>query len=316
MGEVLVSGAAGFIGHAICRALLARGDKVYGIDNLDPFYEPAVKQARMDILATLPGFDFLCIDILDRSAVQELFAKRRFDSVIHLAARAGVRNSIHNPAPYLNTNLTGFGNFIDAATHSNIRHFLFASSSSVYGDNPTLPWSEDAPLGRPRSLYAATKLAGEVLAAAYADRVPCTGLRYFTVYGPGNRPDMGMYKFAVAIHENRELKLHNNGHMERDLVYLADVVQGTLIALDHPPANGLRIRNLGTGTANSLLRVVDLLEQGLNRKAVWKPTSMLSVEAPATRADMSRFTQDYRYTPTTSLEQGIERFISWFVCKS
>ena len=256
MSNILVSGAAGFIGHVMCRALLTRGERVWGIDNLDPFYDPAIKQARMDTLATLPRFEFLHIDLLDRKALQELLAKYSFDSVIHLAARAGVRDSRHNPAPYLDSNLAGFGNFIDAACRSGVGHFLFASSSSIYGDSPKLPWSEDDPPGQPRSLYAATKLSGELIAAAYADRMPCTGLRYFTVYGPGNRPDMGIYRFAAAIHKNQQLHLHNAGKMERDWIYVDDVVQGTLRALDCPPGNGLRLRNLGTGKTSSLLSVV------------------------------------------------------------
>ena len=310
---MLVTGAAGFIGNAVSRELLSRGDRVYGIDNLDTFYDPAIKQARVDALSNQPGFSFQRADLLDRGSIQALFAGQPFDSVVHLAARAGVRGSMHNPEPYLDANLVGFGNLVDASCKAAVNHFLFASSSSVYGGNTELPWSEDDVLQQPRSLYAATKLAGELIAGTYATRMPCSGLRYFTVYGPGNRPDMAMYRFATAIHEGHALQLHNAGEMQRDLIYVDDVVKGTLQALDCPPQDGqLRVRNLGTGKSCSLLRLVDLLEQGLGRKATRESVPMLPVEVQATLADMSHFRQDYDYLPDTSVEQGVRRFIIWF----
>ena len=311
--HVLVSGAAGFIGSTVCRELLSRGDQVYGIDNLDTFYDPAIKQARVDALSNQPGFTFQRADLLDRDSIKALFTGQHFDSVVHLAARAGVRDSMHNPEPYLDANLIGFGNLLDASCKAAVNHFLFASSSSVYGGNTELPWSEDAVLKQPRSLYAATKLAGEMIAGAYATRMPCSGLRYFTVYGPGNRPDMAMYRFATAIYDGHELHLHNAGEMQRDMIYVDDVAKGTLQVLDCPPQDGqLRVCNLGTGKSCSLLRLVELLEQELGRRATRKSVPMLSVEVPVTLADMSRFRQDYGYLPDTSVEQGVKRFVIWF----
>ena len=311
--HVLVTGAAGFIGSAVSRELLSRGDRVYGIDNLDTFYDPAIKQARVDALSNQPGFSFQRTDLLDRDSIKALFTEQHFDAVVHLAARAGVRDSMHNPEPYLDANLVGFGNLLDASCKAEVNHFLFASSSSVYGGNTELPWSEDDVLKQPLSLYAATKLAGEMIAGAYATRMPCSGLRYFTVYGPGNRPDMAMYRFATAIHDGHALQLHNAGEMQRDMIYVDDVARGTLQALDYPPQDGqLRIRNLGTGKSCSVLRLVELLEQEFGCRATRESVPMLSVEVPDTLADMSHFKQDYGYLPDTSVEQGVSRFIIWF----
>jgi UDP-glucuronate 4-epimerase len=317
--RVLVTGAAGFIGLHACEALLARGDEVVGLDNLNDYYSVQLKRDRLARLQGRAGFRFVEQDLADESLAEALAAEGH-DAIVHLAAQAGVRWSLEAPFAYGRSNLTGQLVVLEAARRTEgLRHLVYASSSSVYGANEKMPFSIDDPADHPVSLYAATKRSGELLAQSYAHlyRVPCTGLRFFTVYGPWYRPDMALYKFADAMREGRPIQLYNEGRMKRDFTFVDDVAQGVLAALDRPPTDGLagaphRVYNLGNDGPVELLHVIDLLEQALDRKAERVLAPMQPGDVPATWADIEATRRDLDWAPTTPIEEGIPRFAAWY----
>jgi UDP-glucuronate 4-epimerase len=330
MKATLVTGAAGFIGFHLTERLLQDGRTVVGIDNINSYYDPELKEARLRILSLKPNFSFRKIDLTDRSAIKSLFESFRFPLVIHLAAQAGVRYSVENPHVYVESNLEGFANILEGCRRSDCRHLLFASSSSVYGANAKLPFSVSDNVDHPISLYAATKKANELLAHSYSHlyRLPTTGLRFFTVYGPWGRPDMAMFIFAKAIVEGRPIRLFNHGEMSRDFTYVDDVVEcicklTEIIPTPNPLWSGLtpdpssstapwRIYNVGNGNPKNLMHVVELLEAALGRTVIKEMLPMQPGDVPSTFADIDELVKNVGFRPTTSIEQGIERFVSWY----
>ena len=328
--NILVTGAAGFIGSALSLRLLARGDRVFGLDNLNDYYDVGLKEARLARLRAYPGFEFEKADIADRESMARLFAQRRFDAVMHLAAQAGVRYSIENPGAYVDANLVGFANVIEGARRSKVGHFVFASSSSVYGANARLPFAEDDNIDHPVSLYAATKKANELMAHSYAHlyRLPCTGLRFFTVYGPWGRPDMALFKFTRGILAGEPIPVYNRGEMVRDFTYVDDTVEGVLRVIDRPaqadpawsataptPSSSnapYRIYNIGNNQPVKLLRYVEVLEQCLGKKAKLELLPLQAGDVPETIADVSRLQSAVGFKPATPVETGIARFVEWY----
>ena len=328
--HILVTGAAGFIGHALTQGLLRRGDSVFGVDNLSTYYDVRLKQARVDRLKAHPHFRFELIDIASRQGMASLFAMNRFDAVVHLAAQAGVRYSLTNPHAYVDANLVGFINVLEGARNHGAKHLVYASSSSVYGANTRLPFSEHDNVDHPYSLYAATKKANELMAHSYAHLygLACTGLRFFTVYGPWGRPDMALFLFTRGILAGRPIAVFNQGDMVRDFTYVDDIVQGILRVIDHPAkANGewrgdapdpatsqapYRVYNIGNNRPVKLLRYIEVLEDALRRKAVLDLQPMQKGDVPATMADVSALEQDVGYRPATPIEVGIPRFVEWY----
>ncbi len=329
----LVTGSAGFIGSHTAHALLARGDPVIGIDNLNPYYDPALKEARHARLTALDGFTAERIDIADRVAVTDVFRRHRPRRVIHLAAQAGVRYSVTHPQAYADSNLLGFANILEACRDAGIEHLVYASTSSVYGANTEMPFREDHGVGHPMSLYAATKRANEVMAHAYAHLfgLPCTGLRFFTVYGPWGRPDMALFKFTRAILNDQAIDIYNHGDMQRDFTYIDDIVEGVVRVADRPPTaaagwqaggdhpdpgvSGVapwRIYNIGRGAPVSLMAFVRLLEDALGRRATTNMMPMQPGDVAATYADTSALAAAVGYAPTTPIEVGIARFVAWY----
>lgn len=325
---VLVTGAAGFIGYHVARRLLDRGIPVVGIDNLNPYYDISLKESRLDRLAGR-GFEFMKMDIVDREAVDSVFATRPIRRVIHLAAQAGVRHSLLHPHLYGEVNLTGFLNILEAARRTEIDHLVFASSSSVYGANVRLPFSESDNVDHPVSLYAATKKANELMAHAYANlyQLPATGLRFFTVYGPWGRPDMALFKFTKAILAGEPIEVFNDGKMIRDFTYIDDVAEGVVRVLDLIPQPDpvwrsspdpsrsfapYRIFNIGNNQAVELLDYIRILERHLGRKANMKMMPIQPGDVPATRAEVSRLEQAVGFRPATSVEEGVGRFVEWY----
>jgi UDP-glucuronate 4-epimerase len=321
----LVTGAAGFIGFHIARLLLAEGRDVVGLDNLNSYYDPALKQSRLNVLRDDPRFSFAQIDLADRSSMDQLFAKHRFPAVIHLAAQAGVRHSIDRPHAYADANLEGFLNVLEGCRHHACRHLVYASSSSVYGANTKLPFSVKDNVDRPVSLYAATKKANELMAHSYSHlyRLPTTGLRFFTVYGPWGRPDMAVFLFAKAIIEGTPIKLFNHGKMRRDFTYIDDVARVVLKLIDHVPQGDLRdsegegsaparIYNVGNNRPEDLMHVVAVLEKELGRAAVAQMLPMQPGDVPATYADVEDLEREIGFRPTTTIEDGVARFAKWY----
>ncbi len=327
---VLVTGAAGFIGFHTAQRLLKAGRRVVGLDNLNNYYDPKLKEARLRVLSENQNFEFLRLDLADRAAMAKLFSERKFPFVIHLAAQAGVRYSLQNPHAYVDANLEGFVNVLEGCRHNGCKHLVFASSSSVYGANTKLPFSVHDNVDHPISLYAASKKANELMAHAYAHlyRLPTTGLRFFTVYGPWGRPDMAMFIFAKAILEGQPIKLFNNGDMQRDFTFVDDVVESLVRLIDKPaqpnpqwsgakpdPATSAapwKVYNIGNNNPEHLLRVVELLEQELGAKAIRDLQPMQPGDVPATYADVEDLMRDVGFRPSTSIEDGIKQFISWF----
>jgi UDP-glucuronate 4-epimerase len=325
--NILVTGAAGFIGAATARALTARGDHVVGIDNVNPYYDPALKRARLDALAGEAGdrFRFEQVDFADATALGEFAKRYDFDRIVHLGAQPGVRYSVENPAAYVQSNLVGHCNLLELARHRRATHLVYASSSSVYGGNTSLPFRVEDRVDRPLSLYAATKKADELLSESYANlfRIPMTGLRFFTVYGPWGRPDMAMWIFTRALFEGQPLPLYNQGKMRRDFTYIDDIVRGVVAALDSPPADdgaekagGSRsphaLYNIGNHRSEELMRVVELLEQATGREAKVSPRPMEDGDVAETFADISAIQRDLGFQPTTAIEEGIPRFVDWY----
>ncbi len=319
---VLVTGAAGFIGFALASRLLDEGESVYGIDNLSPYYDVALKEARLARLKAHPAFRFAPIDIADRVTIEGFFARERFDIIVHLAAQAGVRYSLEQPLAYVDANLVGFAHVLEGARAQRVRHLVFASSSSVYGANPKLPFSEADNVDHPITLYAATKKANELTAHSYAHLfgLPCTGLRFFTVYGPWGRPDMALFKFTKAITAGEPVPVYNSGRMVRDFTYVDDVVEAVVRVMAIPPSRGdspgteapYRIFNVGNGRPVELLDYIRTLESCLGRKAQMLMLPMQQGDIAATLADVSRLESATGYRPTTNVDEGVRRFVDWY----
>src|SRR5258706_641304 len=328
--KVLVTGAAGFIGSTLAHRLLERGDEVVGIDNLNAYYDVRLKQARLDRLLSRKGFAFSKLDIVEREPMAGLFASGRSDGVLRLAAQAGVRYSIENPTAYIDANITGFLNVLEGCRHARVAHLVFASSSSVYGANTRLPFSEHDNVDHPVSLYAATKKAKELMAHSYASlyKLPCTGLRFFTVYAPWERPDMALFKFTEGILAGRPIPVFNRGEMTRDFTYVDDIVEGIVRVLGRPaaPATGWsgdrpdpatsyapwRIFNIGNTQPVKLMRYIEVLEQCLGRKAKLDLLPMQPGDVPAAFADVGELHKSVGYKPQTPIEVGVRRFAEWY----
>ncbi|HEX8387370.1 MAG TPA: NAD-dependent epimerase/dehydratase family protein [Sphingomonas sp.] len=315
----LVTGAAGFIGFHVSQALLARGEEVLGIDDLNGYYSVRLKRDRLAELADSPGFSFQQVDIADAGALDAALRGRKVRRVVHLAAQAGVRYSLENPRAYVDANVVGHLNILEFARHADgLDSVVYASSSSVYGGNSKLPFSEDDRVDAPVSLYAATKKADELMAATYAHlyRIPLTGLRFFTVYGPWGRPDMAMWLFTQAILEGRPIRVFNHGEMMRDFTYIDDIVAGVLAVTDAPPADDgpppHRVYNIGNNRAEALIRMIEVLEDAIGVKAERELLPMQPGDVPATYADISRIARDHGFAPTTPIEVGIPRFVDWY----
>jgi len=328
--SILVTGAAGFIGFHVAQKLLQAGHKVVGVDSLNSYYDPKLKEARLDLLKNDSGFTFIKLDLADRVGVAELFAAHRFPVVIHLAAQAGVRYSLENPHAYVDANLQGFVNILEGCRHHGCKHLLYASSSSVYGANTKLPFSVHDSVDHPISLYAASKKANELMAHTYSHlyRIPSTGLRFFTVYGPWGRPDMAMFLFADAILSGQPIKLFNHGDMRRDFTYIDDVTEAVVRLIDHVPAGMTkranaapdpgssaapwRVFNIGNNKPEDLLNVVALLEKEFGRTARKDMLPMQPGDMLATYADIDDLSREVGFKPSTSIEEGIARFAAWY----
>ncbi|MEA2895416.1 MAG: UDP-glucuronate 4-epimerase [Bradyrhizobium sp.] len=314
----LVTGAAGFIGFHVARQLLAEGRNVVGLDSLNGYYDPVLKQARLSVLRSDSRFSFVHADLVDRHAMRELFARYRFAKVIHLAAQAGVRHSIDHPHAYVDANLEGFVNVLEGCRHHECRHLVYASSSSVYGANATLPFSVDDCADHPVSLYAATKRANELMAYSYSHlyRLPVTGLRFFTIYGPWGRPDMAIFLFTKAIVEGAPIKLFNHGRMRRDFTYIDDATRVILRLIDDVPGKPdgapARIYNVGNHRPEDLMHVVSVLEKALGLKALKEMLPMQPGDVAETFADIGDLMRDVGFAPQTSIEDGIRAFVKWY----
>ncbi len=330
MANVLITGAAGFIGFHLCQTLLARGDRVVGWDNLNDYYSVQLKRDRLSQISEHPHFTFEKLEIADRQAVARAFADGRFETVLHMAAQAGVRYSLENPHAYIDANLVGFMNVLEGCRHNGVRHLVYASSSSVYGANTKMPFSVHDNVDHPVSLYAATKKANELLAHSYSHlyRLPTTGLRFFTVYGPWGRPDMALFKFTEAILAGRAIDVFNHGRMQRDFTYIDDIVAGVVRTADqlpnpNPQWSGdapdpststapYRIYNIGNHQPVELSQFIDILERALGVTAKRNYLPMQPGDVPATFADIDELTRDVNFRPQTSIEEGITRFVAWY----
>jgi UDP-glucuronate 4-epimerase len=332
--KVLITGAAGFIGHHLALKMLARGDTVVGIDNLNHYYDVRLKEARIQRVSASPNgaeFVFRKQDLTDRAGLDALFTEFKFDAVVNLAAQAGVRYSITNPEAYIDANLVGFANILECARQAKVGHFVFASSSSVYGANTRLPLAESDNVDHPLSLYAATKKANELIAHSYASlfKLPTTGLRFFTVYGPWGRPDMALFKFTKAILADEPIQVYNHGNMIRDFTYIDDIIEGVVRVIDRPaladpawsgatpdPATSYapyRIFNIGNNAPVQLLRYINSLEACLGKKAQMELLPMQDGDVPATAADTTRLHDATGFKPMTEVETGIAKFVEWYL---
>jgi UDP-glucuronate 4-epimerase len=327
---ILVTGAAGFIGFHVAKRLLDRGEAVIGLDNLNDYYDVRLKQTRLAQLTPHPRFTFVKLDLANRNGMRDLFADEPIRRVIHLAAQAGVRYSLINPHAYTESNLEGFMNILEGCRHAGVAHLVYASSSSVYGGNTHMPFSVHDNVDHPVSLYAATKKANELMAHCYAHlyRIPCTGLRFFTVYGPWGRPDMALFIFTKAILEGKPIEVFNHGKMRRDFTYIDDIAEGIIRVLDRPAASDpswssdrpdpgtssapARVYNIGNHRPVELLRFIEVLEQALGKKAEKKLMPLQPGDVPATYADVDDLARDAGFSPTTTIEEGIPRFVKWY----
>jgi len=328
--KILVSGSAGFIGFYVAKRLLEKGDRVVGLDNLNNYYDVNLKRARLAQLTAVPAFGFVKMDLADREGVRQLFQAENFDLVVHLAAQAGVRYSLTNPQAYVDANLVGFANVLEGCRSSKVRHLVFASSSSVYGANTRMPFSVHDNVDHPVSLYAATKKANELMAHVYAHLygLPCTGLRFFTVYGPWGRPDMALFLFTRAILEGRPIPVYNHGKMRRDFTYIDDVVEGVIRVAERIPEPNpewcsdrpdpgtssapYRIYNIGNHDPVELIKFIEILENKIGRKAQLELLPIQPGDVPATYADVDDLTRDTGFQPQTLIEEGIGRFVDWY----
>ncbi len=329
--KLLVTGAAGFIGNALAERLCERGDEVIGIDNLNDYYDVGLKQARLRRLEDRDNFRFERIDIADAAALETLFREQGFERVLHMAAQAGVRYSLKNPRAYVDSNLVGFGNLLECCRQQQIEHLVYASSSSVYGANRRMPYATSDNVDHPLSLYAATKKANEAMAHSYSHlyRLPCTGLRFFTVYGPWGRPDMSPILFADAIMQGRPIPVFNQGHHRRDFTYIDDIVAGVLACLDRIPApnpdsSGLepdpassmapwKIYNIGRGEPVDLMHYIDLMERALGKSTSRELLPAQPGDVEETFADIASLTADTGYAPGVSIERGLQLFARWYI---
>lgn len=330
MDRILVTGAAGFVGSHVCRHLLNQGCRVVGIDNLSPYYDVALKEARRNLLLPHPGFAFQTLDILDREGLEALFARERPTRVVHLAAQVGVRYSLTHPHAYVDANVTGFLNVLEACRCHDVQHLVYASSSSVYGALTRMPYSVHDHTDHPLSLYAATKKADELMAHTYAHlyRLPVTGLRFFTVYGPWGRPDMSYYLFAKAMVEGRPIDLFGEGHLRRDFTFVEDIANGVARVLDHIPAPDpawsgddpdaahskapYALFNIGNHQPVEVLRVVEILERHLGVEAIRNLLPPQPGDVEATWADVDDLARAVGWRPVTDIEEGLARFVAWF----
>lgn len=328
--KVLITGAAGFIGFHTARLLLARGDEVVGLDNLNDYYDVNLKRARLEILKKEPGFSFVKRDLADRPAMAELFAHERFERVVHLAAQAGVRYSIENPFAYVDSNIVGTLAVLEGCRHNGVEHLVYASSSSVYGANTTMPFSVHQNVDHPLSLYAATKKSNELMAHTYASLygLPVTGLRFFTVYGPWGRPDMALFLFTRKILAGEPIDVFNYGNHRRDFTFIDDIVEGVVRTLDHvaepnadwgsdapdpgTSAAPYRLYNIGNQQPVELMTYIELLENNLGRKAEKNLLPLQAGDVPDTWADVEDLASDVGYRPATPVEEGIKRFVEWY----
>ena len=328
--RVLVTGAAGFIGARLSEVLLARGDEVCGFDNLNAYYDPRLKQARLDKLLPLDGFGFVQASLEDRAALEAAFDRFKPQRVVNLAAQAGVRYSLENPQAYVESNIVGFLNILEACRHRGIEHLVYASSSSVYGANKKLPFAVEDSVDHPVSMYAATKKANELMAHTYSHLfgLPTTGLRFFTVYGPWGRPDMALFLFTRKILAGEPIDVFNHGHHTRDFTYVDDIVEGVIRTLDRVPGPDpaydplnptpasstapYRVYNIGNHQPVQLLRYIEVLEECLGRKAERNLLPLQPGDVPDTYADVSALQRDTGYSPSTSIETGVRRFVDWY----
>ena len=321
----LVTGAAGFIGFHVARALVERGEAVTGIDNLNSYYDPRLKEDRLAELATRDGFHFERLDFTDSAALEAGLAGTDFDRIVHLGAQPGVRYSIENPGAYISANIAGHFNLLELARVRKTRHFVYASSSSVYGGNTSLPFRVEDPVDHPVSLYAATKRADELISETYAHlhRLPATGLRFFTVYGPWGRPDLAVWLFTQKVLAGKPIDLFNHGRMRRDFTFIDDIVDGVLAALDRPPADDgkakaggsiapHRLYNLGNSSSEELMRLVSLIEQASGRKAELRPAPIPPGDIAETYADIGPARDELGFAPRTGIEAGIPIFLRWY----
>lgn len=328
--RILVTGAAGFIGFHVAKRLLAAGQPVVGLDIVNDYYDPTLKEARLAVLRQYPGFRFVKLDLADRTGMAELFAKEKFTHVVHLAAQAGVRYSLSNPHAYVDSNLHGFTNILEGCRHNDCRHLIYASSSSVYGANTKLPFSTSDSVDHPISMYAATKKANELMAHTYAHlfKLPSTGLRFFTVYGPWGRPDMAMWLFAKAILADEPIRIFNNGQMRRDFTFVDDIVEAIIRLIPKPPQGNpdwsgdqpdpatsyapWRVFNIGNSSPVELMHVVNLIEKAMGKDAIKQYLPLQAGDVPATYADVRDLAAEVDFQPRTSIEDGIARFIAWY----
>lgn len=330
MSTVLVTGAAGFIGFHTASRLLDRGERVLGVDNLNPYYDVSLKEARLERLKGRQGFQFERLDVADRPGMESLFAREKPDRVVHLAAQAGVRYSLQNPHAYVESNLVGFTNILEGCRHNGARHLVYASSSSVYGANTTTPFSVHQNVDHPVSLYAATKKSNELMAHCYSHLygLPTTGLRFFTVYGPWGRPDMALFLFTRAILAGEPIDVFNHGHMRRDFTYIDDIVEGVLRTLDRVPEPDpawsgdrpdpatsrapYRVYNIGNHRPVDLLHFIAVIEDALGTKAKVNLLPMQPGDVPETCADVEDLRRDVGFEPNTPIEVGVRRFVEWY----
>lgn len=328
--HVMITGVAGFIGSTLAIRLLERGDTVTGIDNMNDYYSVALKEARLDRFRSHPNFRYQKLDIADREGIAKLFKGNRFDAVMNLAAQAGVRYSLINPQAYADSNLLGFVNLLEGCRHSGVKHFVFASSSSVYGANTKQPFSEHDNVDHPVSLYAASKKANELMAHSYAHlfKLPCTGLRFFTVYGPWGRPDMALFLFTKGILEGTPIKVFNHGKMVRDFTYVDDIVEGVIRVIDRPAQPNpnwsgdkpdsatsyapYRVFNIGNNKPVELMRYIEVLEECLGKKAQKEMLPLQAGDVPATVADVSELEAATGFKPKTPVEVGVRNFVDWY----
>ncbi len=320
--NILITGVAGFIGYHLAQRLLVEGFNVYGIDNLNDYYDVNLKQARLAQLYPQPNFTFEPIDLSDRLGMTRLFQHQNFDGVVNLAAQAGVRYSLQNPQAYADSNLSGFINILEGCRHQHVKHLVFASSSSVYGTNTKIPFAVSDNVDRPISLYAATKKANELMAHTYSHLydLPTTGLRFFTVYGPWGRPDMAYFKFVKAAIEGTPIEVYNHGKMQRDFTYIDDIIEGIVRVMRHIPKSGAtadtsapyKLYNIGNNNPVELLDFIRAIEQGIGKSVEKILSPMQPGDVPITYADVDDLMADVGFKPSTSIEQGLAQFIDWY----